>query len=237
MTLMIETLRRHAAATPERIAIDPLAGAPVSYAGLLGQVETLAAQLAADFPAGEAVALQRDHSAGTTVLELALLEAGVKVLSLPRFFTADQTRAALAASGIAAVFEDGEGPRHRKAAPAALPEGTARITFTSGPTGDPKGVCLAADHMLQVSRSSPRSAPTTPDGTLRYSRQASCSRPLAACSRRCWQVAPMSARRRLRLALPIPSGPISPPCSTPSSAAGSPRSSSFPNTLAASSGR
>ena len=153
MTLMIDTLRRHAATTPERIAIDPLAGAPVSYAGLLGQVEALATQLAADFPAGEAIALQRDHGAATTVLELALLDAGLPVLSLPRFFTPDQTKGALVASGIAAVFGEGEGFRRRKADPAPLPAGTARITFTSGSTGDPKGVCLSAGHMLEVAQS------------------------------------------------------------------------------------
>ncbi|MFM7348084.1 MAG: AMP-binding protein [Erythrobacter sp.] len=153
MTLMIDTLRRHANTTPERIAIDPLTGTPVSYAGLLGQVEATAAQLLADFPQGEAIALQRDHGAATTVLELALLEAGLPVLSLPRFFTPEQTRGALAVSGIAAVFEEGESARRRKAAPAALPQSTARITFTSGSTGEPKGICLSADHILTVAAS------------------------------------------------------------------------------------
>jgi len=151
MTLMIDTLRRHAAAHPERIALDPAgSAAPVSYAGLLGLVEAMAAKLRTDFPDGEAVALQCDHGAATTVLELALLEAGLPVLSLPRFFTTEQTRGALTASGIAAVFEGEEGFRRRKGAAAPLPERTARITFTSGSTGDPKGVCLSAEHLLAV---------------------------------------------------------------------------------------
>ncbi|GAB1260488.1 AMP-binding protein [Aurantivibrio plasticivorans] len=34
-----------------------------------------------------------------------------------------------------------------------IPKGTQKITFTSGTTGSPKGVCLSSDHLLQVAQS------------------------------------------------------------------------------------
>lgn len=43
--------------------------------------------------------------------------------------------------------------QHLTQQPPALPEGTAKITFTSGTTGAPKGVCLSQQHMEQVAAS------------------------------------------------------------------------------------
>lgn len=155
MTALLDALRRHAAANPERIALDPVTAPPLSYARLLERVEREIAQLAGAFSGGETVALRLDHGEVATVLELALLEAGLPVLSLPRFFTDDQARGAMAASGVKATFEDDGKSSFRRshASTPDLPEGTTRITFTSGSTGDPKGVCLSADHMLRVAAS------------------------------------------------------------------------------------
>ncbi len=150
--MVLEMLRAHAAKDPERIAIDPVIEPSVPYALLAGQVGQLAARLRHGFPAGRPVALRLDHGAGEARLELALLEAGLPVLSLPGFFTAEQTRHATTACGAAALFETPplEDAKSCRTAPSPLPPGTARITFTSGSTGTPKGVCLSAEHMLEV---------------------------------------------------------------------------------------
>ena len=147
-------LIEHARRTPDRIAVDPVVASPLTYAALAERVDALSTELSRDF-AGAGVALELDHGADEVVLELALLAAGVPVLSLPAFFTPEQRRHALEASGIAAILS-GVGVGDRSAFPlrsVPLPAGTARITFTSGSTGAPKGVCLSAKHLELVAAS------------------------------------------------------------------------------------
>jgi len=155
MTGLLNVLRAHGAANPDRIALDPCGAAPVSWESLAGLVARRAAEVAREFNPIRPVALECDHGADAAILELALLEAGIPVLSLPAFFTPDQTRHALDSCGAQAVFAKSplKAAPFRRTAPVPLPGGTARITFTSGSTGNPKGVCLSAEHMLTVARS------------------------------------------------------------------------------------
>lgn len=97
------------------------------------------------------VALQRDHSLPAVLWELALLDAGIPLLSLPGFYTKAQTKHALAASGAQAIVTDA-GLSLLDLSPIALPEGTARITFTSGSTGVPRGICLSEAQMIETAR-------------------------------------------------------------------------------------
>ncbi|ANN67209.1 AMP-binding protein [Bordetella bronchialis] len=153
-----------------RTALDTPEG-PVSYAELDGLVARHADRLAALDT--RAVASLMDNGADWIVHDLACLRAGVVHLPLPLFFTPAQIRAALGAGGVGALvtgagpgaaFPDLDGDPgepwsptlrlHRLRAPAtALHPGTAKITFTSGSTGDPKGVCLGAAEMLDVAAS------------------------------------------------------------------------------------
>jgi long-subunit acyl-CoA synthetase (AMP-forming) len=97
-------------------------------------------------------------------LDLALLRSGRVSVPMPDFFSAAQERHVLAASGVDTYITDldrvpggflpvsrsgdvGILVKHRKDVPEVHP-GTAKITFTSGTTGQPKGVCLSADHLL-----------------------------------------------------------------------------------------
>ncbi|MXO58387.1 AMP-binding protein [Altererythrobacter salegens] len=154
MSTLLEAIRDHARRTPGQVAVDPVTTPPLTYAALAARVDALAPQLAQEF-AGGAAALEIDHGADEVMLELALLEAGIPVLSLPAFFTSEQRRHALHSSGVAAILS-GVGADRRTACPlrpVPLPAGSARITFTSGSTGAPKGVCLSAGHLEQVAAS------------------------------------------------------------------------------------
>ena len=113
------------------------------------------------------VALALDNGVDWALWDLALLRAGLVCVPLPGFFSAEQQRHVLDSAGIDTLIAadpamqaalgfrvGGHGLGHRDvAAPPALHEGTAKITFTSGTTGRPKGVCLSTATMLAVAES------------------------------------------------------------------------------------
>lgn len=120
------------------------------------------------------VALYADNSADWIVADLACLEAGVRIVPVPLFFSAAQVRHVLESSGADTLLTDRPvAPLATAATPATswqhlpglhrytlqpradvrLPAGTWKITYTSGTTGEPKGVCLSAGHLQSVARS------------------------------------------------------------------------------------
>ncbi|HEV7269308.1 AMP-binding protein [Pseudoxanthomonas sp.] len=121
------------------------------------------------------VASRLDNGPSWFVLDLALREVGGVHVPLPMFFSEAQMRHALANSGAQCVitaredamppgaealtgFLDGERlacwrtPADESRA-TALPARTACITYTSGTTGRPRGVCLDADTLFTVAAS------------------------------------------------------------------------------------
>ena len=147
MTGLHSAIRGHAIAQPQGIALDPVTQPALTWAELEARLNSEIKRIVAHPPASP-YTLCLDHGVELAIRELALLEAGVPVLSLPRFFSAEQVEHARSVCGAAGAIAGAARP-----APSLLPHETARITFTSGSTGTPKGVCLSARHMLAVATS------------------------------------------------------------------------------------
>ena len=160
MTARLEAVEFHSARQPTGIAID--GNVQVDWRTLARVLPILATDLNRAFDPGRPVATRVDHGAGEALLELALIEAGLTTVPLPAFFSSTQTAGALDQVGAPAMVLGpveahlGERPRltieteRQSRRSVGLPPGTARITFTSGSTGSPKGLCLSAHHLLAV---------------------------------------------------------------------------------------
>ncbi|EKE74921.1 AMP-binding protein [Gallaecimonas xiamenensis] len=153
----------------EALAVNPCAlvtpAQKLSGAQLLAAAEELAATLAG---AGvRRLGLLMDNEAAWTIADLAALKAGLVLVPIPGFFSRAQQLHVIADAGLDAVLAPvalpmasqtlatGQGTLSLLAvdAPQTLPAGTAKITYTSGTTGNPKGVCLSEANMLAVCRS------------------------------------------------------------------------------------
>lgn len=169
---LFDAIARQASLTPHQPALQGSQGS-LDYRTLWQQIQRLADRLQ---QAGiRRLALQLDNGLPWALLDLACTRAGIVVIPVPHFFSAEQQRWLLQSSGADALAGPGhEGwqaaepllpmtgtpdgqrvPLWRRTpvAPPALPEGTAKITYTSGTTGQPKGVCLSLAQMTAVCES------------------------------------------------------------------------------------
>jgi acyl-coenzyme A synthetase/AMP-(fatty) acid ligase len=161
-------LRAHSPAAPALVDAHGI----VDYRTLLAGVERTAADLVAR--GVRVLATQLDNGVAWAMADLAALHAGIVHVPLPGFFSPGQRQHVLRAAGVDALLvpaagsaastsgasrEGGAALRvgsetlqlvRLEAPAAATPHGTAKITFTSGTTGTPKGVCLSAQGLADV---------------------------------------------------------------------------------------
>ncbi|HEX9179958.1 MAG TPA: AMP-binding protein, partial [Burkholderiales bacterium] len=186
MNPVLAAIERHAASRPQAPALSD-GRWELGYATLAAEVEGAAAMLKTT--GAHCLAICMENSPAWAVMDLAALAAGVPTVPLPAFFSPAQQAHVLRDAGAdLLVTDDPAGPMLAFAAGCTigassevriagyrlrlmrlnglndvpLPRGTAKITYTSGTTGNPNGVCLDAEAMAAVAASLAQAAELAP---------------------------------------------------------------------------
>ena len=152
---------------PHRVALESRSG-NLTYAELNERVNQVADWLTTQ-PA-QRLALLAENSAEWIICDLACQRANKLLVPVPPYFSTSQRQHLLAEAGIELIITDQPAlfdDSHTTSSPFNLlyallrdnsgipeiPTGTGKVTFTSGSTGNPKGVCLSNVSQARVAAS------------------------------------------------------------------------------------
>ncbi|MEN0108925.1 MAG: AMP-binding protein [Pseudomonas sp.] len=171
-------LQQHAQQRPHQPALR--GATTLDYQQLWSGIEQRCASLSAQ--PGKVFALVMENSPEALLWDLAALFCGIPCVTVAPFFSAaqrqhcfDQSQVdiavadpSMAAEMLAAGFQQEDAFwRRAQTRDPGIPAGTAKITYTSGTTGNPKGVCLGAPALLRVAQElEAASRPTEPQRYL-----------------------------------------------------------------------
>lgn len=175
---IVQAISHYAESLPEQIALRG-SDTSLTYAQLKSAVTAQSKNWRRTF-SGQlpTIALAVENCPAWVILDLAALECEIPLIPLPFFFSPAQWLHAIQDSGTTIVVTDcpeifapllahkvTDRDQFELAGKSLtqftlmtqhdvnLPDGTAKITYTSGTTGNPKGVCLSIDNMLSVANS------------------------------------------------------------------------------------
>jgi len=175
---LLEAVARHARENPGKIALEGDRES-LTYVELERQIDRLVDDLSEREP--DAIGLLMDNTPAWVVADLAAMKTWIPIVPMPLFFSPEQTGHLITSAGLELVLTDQPGPFRQMLGligiavsdedtvdiagvrihlfqlehPAAcsIPDSIAKVTYTSGTTGDPKGVCLTQAAMETVAKS------------------------------------------------------------------------------------
>jgi long-chain acyl-CoA synthetase len=174
--MLLQKIQAHAANIPNQIALQDNNNLALSYADLLSEIFQTQQKLN-EFAENTTIALAMDNSPSWAVFDIAATANKNPLVPIPAFFSDTQIEHAVSDAGASILITDNPqrfseifryliqqtstliiaGKRlmliQLNITSKKLPDSTAKITYTSGTTGQPKGVCLSEQAMLNVATS------------------------------------------------------------------------------------
>jgi len=184
LSRVLAALHDYAIDRPDRGAITS-ATVSLTYRELLDAVDLAATQLSAANV--QTLALAADNSPAWICADLACMQAKITLIPVPHFFSPTQVSHLLHHAGVDALLTDrmdqlcallsqlsisyettaatiaGLSLIRIQTVHVSLPVDCVKITYTSGSTGDPKGVCLSLEAMEKVAASLAEATGASPD--------------------------------------------------------------------------